>query len=201
MEKQWYELRQLASGAGNQRTETGLPRVAMVQGDIPEHRLTAVYEPMINLILAGSKSMTVGNRTYQYDPATYFVMSVALPAVGKVQADAKTGAPYIAVSLTPKPEIIADLLANMPDSGSAPLHGTGFAVAPVTAELLDAWIRLLRLMSKPDDIAALAPLYEREILFRVLQGPLGALLRDIATPDTHLSRIYTVINWIKQNYM
>lgn len=101
--------------------------------------------------------MTVGNRTYQYDPATYFVMSMALPAIGKVHADDKTGAPYLDVSLTPEPGIIADLLANMPDSGTAPLHGAGFAVAPVTAELLDAWIRLLRLMNKPDDITALSP--------------------------------------------
>ncbi|CAJ0990941.1 AraC family transcriptional regulator [Sodalis praecaptivus] len=201
MEEQLYELRALASGAGNQRTVTGIPRVAMVQGEIPEHRLTAIYEPMINLILTGSKSMTVGNRTYQYDPATYFVMSVDLPAVGKVYADKKTGAPYLAVSLTPESEIIADLLAGFPASGTAARYDSGFAVAPVTVELLDAWIRLLRLMDKPAEIAALAPAYEREILFRVLQGPLGWMLRDIAIPETHLSRIYAVVNWLKQNYM
>lgn len=201
MEKQLHELRELASVAGNQRTETGIPRVAMVQGEIPEHQLSAVYEPMINLILTGSKSMTVGDRTYRYDPATYFVMSVDLPAVGRVYADDQTGAPYLAVSLTPEPEVIADLLTGLPDSGSASLYDSGFAVAPVTSELLDAWLRMLRLMNKPEEIAALAPAYEREILFRVLQGPLGWMLRDIATPDTHLSRIYTVINWIKQNYM
>ncbi|AHF76122.1 Putative transcriptional regulator, AraC family [Sodalis praecaptivus] len=201
MEEQLYELRALASGAGNQRTVTGIPRVAMVQGEIPEHRLAAIYEPMINLILTGSKSMTVGNRTYQYDPATYFVMSVDLPAVGKVYADKKTGAPYLAVSLTPEPEIIADLLAGLPASDTAARCDSGFAVAPVTVELLDAWIRLLRLMNKPEEIAALAPAYEREILFRVLQGPLGWMLRDIATPETHLSRIYAVVNWLKQNYM
>lgn len=63
MQKQLTELRLLASGAGNKATETGIPRVAMVQGEIPEHRLSAVYEPMINLILTGSKSMTVGNKT------------------------------------------------------------------------------------------------------------------------------------------
>ncbi|WP_413737442.1 AraC family transcriptional regulator N-terminal domain-containing protein [Sodalis sp. RH21] len=201
MEKQLHELRELAAGAGNQRTETGIPRVAMVQGEIPEHRLAAVYEPMINLILTGSKSMTVGDRTYRYDPATYFVMSVDLPAVGKVYADDQTGAAYLAVSLTPEPEIIADLLADLPDSGTATRYDPGFAVAPVTSELLDAWLRMLRLINKPEEIAALAPAYEREILFRVLQGPLGWMLRDIAMPDTHLSRIYTVINWIKQNYM
>lgn len=56
----------------------------MVQGKIPEHMLAAVYNPMINVILQGSKSMTVGDRTLRYDPATYFVMSVDLPAVRTV---------------------------------------------------------------------------------------------------------------------
>ncbi|WLI76448.1 AraC family transcriptional regulator [Kosakonia sp. H02] len=201
MEKHLLELRELASVAGNQRTETGIPRVAMVQGEIPEHRLSAVYEPMINLILTGSKSMTVGDRTYRYDPATYFVMSVDLPAVGSVYPDATTGAPYLAVSLTPEPGIIADLLVGLPDSDSGALFDSGFAVAPVTTELLDAWVRMLRLMQTPEAIPALAPAYEREILYRVLQGPLGWMLRDIARPESHLSRIYSVINWIKQNYM
>jgi len=200
MKKQLQKLRELASGAGNQRTETGIPRVAMVQGVIPEHRLSAVYEPMINLILTGSKSMTVGGRTLNYNPATYFVMSVDLPAVGNVFPDNVTNAPYLAVSLTPKPEIIADLLDKIPGTGGAYLYHSGFSVAPVTRELLDAWIRMLSLVRKPDEIAALAPAYEREILFRVLQGPLGWMLREIATPETHLARIYKVINWIKTNY-
>lgn len=201
MEKKLAELRLLASKAGNKITETAIPRVAMVQGEIPEHRLTAVYEPMINLILTGSKSMTVGDKTWQYNPATYFVMSVDLPAVGKVFADERTGAPYLAVSLTPKPEIIAELLDGMSGSGKTHLYNAGFSVAPVTSELLDAWLRMLRLLNKPEEISALAPAYEREILFRVLQGPQGWMLRDIATPESHLARIYKVINWLKQHYM
>ena len=166
-------MRLLASKAGNKITETAIPRVAMVKGEIPEHRLTADYEPMINLILTGSKSMTVGDKTWQYNPATYFVMSVDLPAVGKVFADERTGAPYLAVSLTPKPEIIAELLDGMPGSGKTHLYNAGFSVAPVTSELLDSWLRMLRLFNKPEEIFALAPVYEREILFRVLQGAAG----------------------------
>ncbi len=58
---------------------------------------------------------------------------------------------------------------------------------------------MLRLMERPDEITALAPAYEREILFRVLQGPLGWMLRDIATPDTALSRISVAIR-IRENF-
>ncbi len=199
METQLAELRRLAAGAENRRTETGIPRVAMVQGEIPEHMLAAVYEPMVNLILTGSKTMTVGDRTFEYDPATYFVMSVDLPAVGSVHASAE-GKPYLAVSLTLHPPVVADLVADLPPSVCAGLDNSGFSVAPVTEELLDAWVRMLRLMDRPDEVAVLAPAYEREILFRVLQGPLGWMLRDIASPDTAISRVGVAINWIRQNF-
>lgn len=199
MEQQMQELRALAAGAENRRTETGIPRVAMVQGEIPEHLLAAVYDPMVNLILTGSKTMAIGDRTLHYDPATYFVMSVDLPAVGAVHP-AATGEAYLAVSLTLDPTIVAALIRDLPVRVGSTLLGSGFSVAPVNGELLDAWIRMLRLMERPDEIAVLAPAYEREILFRVLQGPLGWMLRDIASPDTALSRISVAINWIRRNF-
>ncbi|MCD1588881.1 AraC family transcriptional regulator [Halomonas sp. IOP_14] len=199
MEEQLNELRRLAAHAQNRRTETGIPRVAMVQGAIPEHELAAVYDPMVNLILQGSKSMTVGGRTLHYDPATYFVMSVDLPAAGVVRSS-DSGDPYLAVSLTLDATLLAGLLSELPNAGSSTGHATGFSVAAVTPELLDAWVRMLRLMEQPADIAALAPAYEREILYRVLQGPMGWMLRDIATPDTALARVHQVIQLLRNDY-
>lgn len=193
------ELRQLAARAENKRTETGIPRVAMVKGRIPEHQLAAVYEPMLNLILTGSKTMSVGQQTYHYDPATYFVMSVDLPAVGQVYPSPE-GEPYLAVSLTLEPKVVATLIADLPKPAGGTLYSSGFSVAPVTDELLDAWRRMLGLMDKPGEIAALSPVYEREILFRVLQGPLGWMLRDIATPDAALARVGVAVNWLRANF-
>ena len=199
MNSQLNELRTLAAKAENRRTETGIPRVAMVQGEVPEHLLAAVYDPMINLILQGSKSMTVGDRTLRYDPATYFVMSIELPAVGKVHP-AVTGEPYLAVSLTLDPAILATLLADLPKPAERVEQDAGFSVADVTPELMDAWVRMLRLMDRPQDITALAPAYEREILYRVLQGPQGWMLRDIATPDSAIARVSLAIQWIRRDF-
>jgi AraC-like DNA-binding protein len=199
MDEQLQELRKLAARAENRKTETGIPRVAMVQGAIPAHRLAAIYDPMVNLILTGGKTMTVGERTFHYDPATYFVMSVDLPAIGSVHP-AASGEPYLAVSLTLEPAIVASLLADLPKPAGGGLYELGFSVAPATDELLDAWVRMLRLMDRPAEIAALAPAYEREILFRVLQGPHGWMLRDIATPGTALSRISVTIHWIRRHF-
>lgn len=199
MNTQLEELKKLASGAENRRTETGIPRVAMVRGEIPEHRLATIYEPMVNLILSGSKTMTVGDRTFHYDPETYFVMSVDLPAVGTVHPS-PDGQPYLAISLTLDPVVIANLMAELPKPTGGMLYASGFSVAPTSPELLDAWARMLRLIGRPDEVAALAPAYEREILFRVLQGPLGWMLRDIAMPDTALSRVGIAIRWIRENF-
>lgn len=193
------ELRALAAQAENRRTETGIPRVAMVQGEIPEHLLAAVYEPMINLILQGSKSMTIADRTLRYDPATYFVMSIELPAVGQVHPNAD-GEPYLAVSLTLDPTVLATLLADLPKPSGQYDKNAGFSVAPVTPDLMDAWVRLLRLMNQPEDIAALAPAYEREILYRVLQGPHGWMLRDIAAPDSAMARVSLAIQHIRRDF-
>ncbi|TNB83433.1 AraC family transcriptional regulator [Pseudomonas sp. Fig-3] len=189
----------MAARAENRRTETGIPRLAMVQGEIPAHLLAAVYEPMINLILQGSKSMTIGDRTLDYDPATYFVMSIELPAVGQVHP-AASGEPYLAVSLTLDPAVLATLLADLPKPVGHYDKDAGFSVAAVTPELMDAWVRMLRLMNRPEDIAALAPVYEREILYRVLQGPHGWMLRDIAAPDSAMARVSLAIQYIRREF-
>ncbi|SCZ40782.1 AraC-like DNA-binding protein [Pseudomonas sp. LAIL14HWK12:I2] len=199
MNNQLTELRALAQHAENRRTETGIPRVAMVQGEIPEHMLAAVYEPMINLILQGSKCMTIADRTLHYDPATYFVMSIDLPAVGQVHPSAD-GEPYLAISLTLDPVVLTTLLADLPKPLGQHEQDSGFSVAAVTPELMDAWVRMLRLMGRPEEIAALAPVYEREILYRVLQGPHGWMLRDIAAPDSAMARVNLAIQHIRQDF-
>lgn len=199
METMLEEMRRLAMGAENRRTETGIPGVAMVKGEVPEHQLAAIYEPMINLILQGGKTLTIGDQAYYFDPASYFVMSIEVPAIGTVH-QAGPDRPYIGVSLTLDPARIAALLMDIPGQVYAEGQKGGYSVCAVTPELLDAWLRLLRLMERPEDIPALAPAYEREILYRVLQGPQGWMLRDIAAPDSELSRMRSAIHWIREHY-
>lgn len=121
-------------------------------------------------------------------------------AAGEVRPS-ETGEPYLAVSPTLQPRIIADLIADLSVAADDGYADGGFSVAPVTEDLLDAGLRMLRLMERPSEIPALAPAYEREILFRVPLGPQGAILRDIALPDTALARINTAIQKIRQDYV
>jgi AraC-like DNA-binding protein len=119
--------------------------------------------------------------------------------VGAVHPSA-TGEPYLAVSLTLEPQRVAAMLNDLPPSAMKNRPEEAFSVASVTSELLDAWVRMLRLMKTPDDIPYLAPNYEREILYHVLKGPHGWMLRDIASPGTMLARIGNAIRWLRHNF-
>ncbi|MBB3392309.1 AraC-like DNA-binding protein [Rhizobium sp. BK275] len=199
METMLHELRRLTAHAENRPTETGIPGIVMVKGEIPEHKLGAVYEPMVNMILDGSKTLTIAGRDYYYDPASYFVISVDIPATGMVR---QTGPdrPYIGVSLSLNPARVAALLLDIPLQSYVAGQSGGYSVCRMTPELLNAWLRMLQLMERPQDIPALAPAYEREILYRVLQGPQGWMLRDIAAPDSALSQVRLAIRWVREHY-
>lgn len=199
METILNEMRRLTAHAENRPTETGIPGIVMVKGEIPEHKLGAVYEPMVNLILDGSKTLTIAGRDYYYDPASYFVISVDMPATGMVR---QTGPdrPYIGVSLSLDPARVAALLLDIPLQSYVAGQTGGYSVCRMTPELLNAWLRMLQLMERPQDVPALAPAYEREILYRVLQGPQGWMLRDIAAPDSALSQVRLAIRWVREHY-
>jgi transcriptional regulator GlxA family with amidase domain len=107
--------------------------------------------------------------------------------------------PYLAVSLTLDAEVIATLLMDEGKAARSP-QNTCFEGVPAAAEMIDAWLRMMRLMDQPQDVAILAPMIEREILFRALQGPLGGILRDAARPDGRMTQIRRVTQWIREHY-
>ena len=198
MDNRLEEIRKIVMKANPYKTDSGIPRVFMVKGKVPEHELSGMYEPMINLVLQGSKTLTIGDEVLRYNPANYFVMSIDVPGTG-VLNQGKNGEPYLSVNLYIDPKILSEVIDNLPDDSSSTV-ARGFSVCPMTNELFDAWVRMLRLIERPNEISALAPLYEREILFRVLQGPQGWLLREISNKNSAISKMRKAIKWIKQHF-
>jgi AraC-like DNA-binding protein len=189
------ELRTIAMRAGNLWTDTGLARVAMVRAEACSDQ---VYEPMLHLVLQGAKSLSIGNDILNLGEADYFIVPVDLPATGEIAPD-NSGLPYLAVSLTLDPAIISAMLVEMRDVAPAPTPSK-LTVSIAAPEMIDAWLRLMRLVDRPDEATILAPLIEREILFRVLTGPQGGKLREIARADSRLSQVRPAIDWLRQNY-
>lgn len=195
MQKAMAELRSIVMRAQDKWTDTGLPRVAMVRAEACADQ---VYQPMLHLVLQGQKTLSIGDEVSRYMAGHYFLVPVDVPATGQVHAGA-TDQPYLAVSLTLDPAVISTLLIDEENSPREP-GSSNFDAVPAPAEMIDAWLRMMRLMDHPREAAMLAPMIEREILFRALLGPLGGILRDVARPDGRLAQIRRATQWIREHY-
>ncbi|KOY01681.1 AraC family transcriptional regulator [Pseudomonas nunensis] len=189
------ELRSIVMRAQNKWTDTGLPRVAMVRA---EACASQVYQPMLHLVLQGTKTLSIGDQVLEYRPGTCFLVPVNVPATGEIYPSGPD-LPYLALCLTLDPNVIATLLADEIKTTAQPTANR-FAAVAAPAEMLDAWLRMMRLVDRPNEATVLAPMLEREILFRVLQGPLGPMLREIARPDGRLAQIRRATLWIGDHY-
>lgn len=189
------ELRGIVMRAENKWTDIGIPRVAMVRAEVCADQ---VYQPMLHLVLQGSKTLSIGDKVLDYPAATYFLVPVDVPATGQIRQGAP-GRPYLAISLTLDPQVIASLLRGDAEVGEQ-TKASCFSGVQATDDMIDAWLRMMRLIDRPLEAAVLAPMIEREILFRALQGPLGGMLRDMAHPDGRLSQIRRAIHWIREHY-
>jgi len=180
-------------------TLTPIPRLEISVGQATTGTAPCLYRSMICFILQGSKQVAINDDLLSYDPAHYLVSALDLPLIGQI-LDADKGRPYVAVSLTLDAAILADIASHMPHLRDTDPRGVGIAINPMTAPLRDSLLRLLSLLDAPDDIPVLAPMAERELLYRLLQGPQGRLLRQIAQPEGALGRIRRAVAWIRDNY-
>jgi AraC-like DNA-binding protein len=179
---------------------TAIPRLFLIRSSSPTEPIHAVHEPAVCIVAQGRKQVMVGQSVHVYDRAKYLVVSVDVPIVGQV-LEASADAPYLCLRLDLDPAAIGALLleAKVPGSDSdAP--GPALSLSTVTAELLDAAIRMLRLLAAPRDIPILAPLAEREVLYRLLLGDQTSKLRQIAFAESKLQQVNRAIGWIKKNF-
>ncbi|WP_296746577.1 AraC family transcriptional regulator [Mesorhizobium sp.] len=192
-------LRELIAIAGRhargRRTRTAVPRVTIGRSEVPTPPLPELCQPTVLFVLQGEKSVLIGDRTLRYGPGSYFVYAVETPATSQL-IEASAVRPYLAIAFALDLELIAALLIDHVPA----LVGDGFATCPAGDDLLDAWRRMLRLLDRPTEIPVLAPMLEREIAFRLLQGPQGAKLRELARADGRLSQIRRATAWIRRHY-
>lgn len=180
-------------------TSTPIPRVDLCVGQGSAKKAPCLYRSMICFILQGSKRVAINDHLLSYDSEHYLISALDLPLIGQI-VDAEGGQPYVAVSLVLDPALLAELAATMAPVREREQKGIGITINPMNASLRDTLLRLLSLLDTPADIPVLGPMIERELLYRLLQGPQGRLLRQIAQPDGALGSIRRAVAWIRDNY-
>jgi AraC-like DNA-binding protein len=198
-----HDITDLASAILRHAPETGMAgtavrRLTLIRADQPSMPVPSVYEASLCLIAQGSKRVSLGDHSVLYDASRYLLVSVDLPLVGHV-LEASPDAPYLCCKIDLDLPALADLM--IAEGGMGPQHDLpAMAVYPGDADLIDAACRLVKLLDRPESIAALAPLVEREILYRLLTGPHGATLRRMAAGDSHLGQISRAIARIRSSF-
>ncbi|MCA8959678.1 MAG: AraC family transcriptional regulator [Planctomycetes bacterium] len=180
--------------------ESVIPGLGFFRADEPSTPTPNVYDPMLCIVVAGRKRGFIGSETLEYTPGDAILISVDLPVVGTI-LEASPSAPYLALRLRWDRLALASVILDeerSPDGGAT--TESGLRVQRADPDLLDAALRLARLLDRPQDIAELAPLFEREILYRLLTGPSATTLRELARSESRLSQISRAAVWLRENY-
>ncbi|MDL2283530.1 AraC family transcriptional regulator [Oxalobacter sp. OttesenSCG-928-P03] len=156
--------------------------------------------PTISVLLQGRKRTVVGNRSYDYGEGQSLVNSLDLPSTNYVY-DASQEKPFLVMALAVNKQLATQLAAEIPPPArSLPETEKNVSIASVDADVLDAFLRLLELLDKPEQVPVLAPMIIREIHYRMLIGPQGGFLRQVNTLGSQSNQISQAITWLKDNY-
>jgi AraC-like DNA-binding protein len=196
----------IARHAGEGLTPTALPGVSVLRATAVTEPLGDVAEPALAVIAQGVKETALGGRSLRYGPGQFLIVPIELPVVGHI-VQASPGEPLLAFVLRLRAEKIAALLAETTPAAavrtraaSPGADSVGIGVSAASPALLDAISRLLALLDAPGDAAVLAPGVEREVLWRLVTGPQGTLVRQIGLADSRLAHLARVISWIRRHY-
>jgi AraC-like DNA-binding protein len=173
------------------------PGLFLYHSSVPAGPLYGVTEPSLCVVAQGSKEIFLGGERYRYDADRYLLISVGVPVVGHI-VEATANCPYLAVRLVLDPATVSTVLVETGLFAAEPDDDIkALAVSLLDADLLDAVVRLTRLLDAPEDLPVIAPLIKREIIYRLLLGEQGGRLRHIAAVDGRTHRIARAIEHLR----
>ncbi len=176
-----------------------IPNITLMMASRPTPVVAEMMEPTFALVARGTKRIGLGDRVFDYSTGQYLVVSVDLPLEAHV-AKAMPEEPYLGLGYALMPSAIASLLLEVGIGASSRSDPPGIAVSDLNDDLIEPVVRLLRLLDRPDDIPVLAAAIEREILWRLINGSQGAMIRQIGLADSRMAQIGRAIRWLRDHF-
>jgi AraC-like DNA-binding protein len=175
------------------------PGITLARSSKLTEHVHSVFTPAFCVIAQGSKRVMLGDEIFRYDPGHYLIATVDLPIVSHV-IEASEQKPYFSFRLELDPAVVAAVIM---ESGTRVTRGDASVkamdVSPIDATLLDAVVRLMRTLEKPEEIPVIAPLIIKEIVYRLMRGEQGARLGHLLTSgDTR--RISKAIGHMRKHF-
>ncbi len=179
---------------------TRIPDLAAFRYTKPTEPSTGMYAPSVCLITQGAKRVVLGDEAYTYNSEHFLLTSVNLPTISQV-VEASWKKPCLGLVFTLDLNEVSQMIIkeNLPKPKQVKI-GPGMAITQVNAPLIKAFQRLVDLLDEPESIPLLAPLAQKEIIYRLLMSDQGPRLRQMATAGSHGHQIARAIEWLKENY-
>jgi AraC-like DNA-binding protein len=159
-----------------------------------------VVEPSLCVVAQGSKEVLLAGERYRYDPAHYLITTLELPAMAQI-IEASRERPYLSFRLILDAAVVTSVVV---ESGTVQVRGAAgtkaIDVSPVDADLLDATVRLVRLIENPPQYRMLAPLIIREIVYRLLTGAQGNRLLHLAQFGGQEHRVVRAVEKLRKSF-
>jgi AraC-like DNA-binding protein len=180
---------------------TAIPALTLHRRAAPTEPLHCIYHLGLGVVAQGGKQVILGSESLSYMPGQSMLTTIDLPVVSHV-THATSREPFLGMMLRLDARAILQLAAEM-DAPRRPRDAVYRTVSIETlgADLLDALLRLVKLLEQPDVVPHLAPLIQQEITVRLLTGPHGSHLRHIVTVGSPSQQIATAVAWLKQNFI
>lgn len=174
--------------------------LSIYRHEAPTELISYLQEPSLCLIVQGKKRVLLGEEAYHYDKNHYLIIAVDLPLIAQIFEASRTR-PYLGLTLRlEKKQITQMLLQDHVVISRNQTSDRGLAVSRIELPIVQAMIRLVDLLDSPEDIPVLAPLIQREILYRLLISEQGRRLQQISMIGSHSHQIARAIEWLKENY-
>jgi len=196
------ELRALIDAHANRESVT-INGLHLASAHEPTAPASAITSPIFVVVAQGAKRIVFDDHVYEYGAGDFLIASMDLPITGQF-IEASREKPFLGFGLDLRPEIITSLLMEAGETSGlvaepASLRESSFAVGPASDDLLDAVLRLLRLLDRPADLPVLVPMIEREIVWRLLNGRQRSVVQQIGLANGSLAYIGRVLRWIREN--
>ena len=181
-------------------TKEPLPGLILYRSSNPTAPLHAVFEPAVCVIAQGSKEVLFGNSRYQFDPLHYLLVTLDLPYVSQV-IEASKEQPFLGLRLSLSPLLVGEVLLEIGHTQpEAHVDVRAIDVSLLDGNLLDAFLRFVRLVDSPLEARVLLPLMTREIIYRLLMGEQGSRLRHLTISGGYTPSIAGAVKLLLQDF-
>jgi AraC-like DNA-binding protein len=179
---------------------TAVPGLTLYRSTVRTAPNPCTYVPSLLVIPQGKKRVDLGKQSYVFGESTFLLTSIDLPIISRVCA-ASVEKPYLAFIFRLDIGMVRDVLHSEEVHVPAPPAGTrGMVLGEATIELLAPCSRMVQLLRTPQDVPFFGKLLQREIIYRLLQGPQGDRLRSVATLADQSYRTAKAVTWLRDNF-